>query len=131
MKLALDTNIYSDYAEGVSETVDFMATHGSHLYLPSVVLGELQFGFMKGNRQQFNEKHLQMFINRLQIDIIPVDAGVARKYAIIFLALQKKGNQIPINDVWIAASCMETGCTLLTRDRHFEAVNQIDAIILG
>jgi len=130
VKLALDTNIFSDYAEGVSETVNFMATHGNHLYLPSVVLGELQFGFMKGNRQRFNEKHLQMFINRLQVDIIPVDAGVARKYAIIFLALQKKGSKIPINDVWIAASCMETGCTLLTRDRHFESVSQIDAIIL-
>ena len=50
MKLVLDTNIYSDYAEGVFETVDFMATHGEHLYIPSVVLGELQFGFMKGKK---------------------------------------------------------------------------------
>ena len=130
MKLVLDTNIYSDYAEGVPETVDFMATHGEHLYIPSVVLGELQFGFMKGKRQRFNEKHLETFINRLKVEIIPVDAGVARKYAIIFLSLQKKGTKIPINDVWIAASCMEMGGTLLTRDKHFEVVDQIEAIIL-
>jgi predicted nucleic acid-binding protein len=44
--------------------------------------------------------------------------------------LQKKGTKIPINDVWIAASCMEVGGTLLTRDRHFEVVDQIDTIIL-
>jgi len=130
LKLILDTNIYSDYAEGVPETVDFMATHGEHLYIPSVVLGELQFGFMKGKRQRFNEKHLETFINRLKVEIIPVDAGVARKYAIIFLSLQKKGTKIPINDVWIAASCMEMGGTLLTRDKHFEVVDQIEAIIL-
>ncbi len=130
MKLVLDTNIYSDYAEGVPETVDFMATHGEHLYIPSVVLGELQFGFMKGRRQRFNEKHLETFINRLKVEIIPVDAGVARKYAIIFLSLQKKGTKIPLNDVWIAASCMEMGGTLLTRDKHFEVVDQIEAIIL-
>ena len=130
MKLVLDTNIYSDYAEGVPETVDFMATHGEHLYIPSVVLGELQFGFMKGRRQRFNEKHLETFINRLKVEIIPVDAGVARKYAIIFLSLQKEGTKIPINDVWIAASCMEMGGTLLTRDKHFEVVDQIEAIIL-
>ena len=130
MKLVLDTNIYSDYAEGVPETVDFMATHGEHLYIPSVVLGELQFGFMKGKRQRFNEKHLETFINRLKVEIIPVDAGVARKFAIIFLSLQKKGTKIPINDVWIAASCMEIGGTLLTRDKHFEVVDQIEAIIL-
>lgn len=129
MKLVLDTNIYSDYAEGVSETVDFMATYGERLFIPSVVLGELQFGFLKGKRQRFNEKHLQIFINRLKVEIIPVDAGVARKYALIFLSLQKKGTKIPINDVWIAASCMEIGGTLLTRDRHFKAVNQIDSIM--
>ena len=41
MKLVLDTNVYSDYAEGVPETVDFMATHGEQIYLPSVVLGEI------------------------------------------------------------------------------------------
>ena len=48
MKLVLDTNIYTDYAEGLSETVDFMATHGEHIYIPSIVLGELHFGFLKG-----------------------------------------------------------------------------------
>ncbi len=120
MKLVLDTNTYSDYAEGVSETVDLMATYGEHLYIPSVVIGELHFGFMKGKKRRFNEKHLQMFINRLKVEIIPIDAGVARKYAIIFLSLQKKGTKIPITDVWIAASCMEIGGTLLTRDKHFE-----------
>jgi len=73
---------------------------------------------------------LETFINRLKVEIIPIDAGVARKYAIIFLSLQKKGTKIPLNDVWIAASCMEIGGTLLTRDKHFEVVDQIEAIIL-
>ena len=131
MKLVLDTNIYSDYAEGLSQTVDFMATYGEFIYLPSVVLGELYFGFMKGSRQQFNEKKLQQFIGRLRVEIINVNADVARKYAIIYLSLQKKGTTIPINDVWIAASCMEVGGTLLTRDKHFEVVDQIETVILG
>ena len=131
MKLVLDTNVYSDYAEGLPETVNFLATHSEHLYLPSVVIGELNFGFMKGSRRQFNEKKLEQFINRLRVEIIDVDADVARKYAIIFLSLHKKGTKIPINDVWIAASCMEIGGTLLTRDRHFEAVEQIETVILS
>ena len=131
MKLVLDTNIYSDYAEGLSQPVDFMATYGEFIYLPSVVLGELYFGFMKGSRQQFNEKKLQQFIGRLRVKIINVNADVARKYAIIYLSLQKKGTKIPINDVWIAASCMEVGGTLLTRDKHFEVVDQIETVILG
>jgi len=130
LKLVLDTNSYSDYAEGLPQTVDFMATHGEHMYLPSVVLGELNFGFMKGNRKRFNERKLQQFISSLKVEIIDVDADVARKYAIIYLSLEARGTKIPLNDVWIAASCMEIGGTLLTRDKHFEVVEQIETIIL-
>jgi predicted nucleic acid-binding protein len=85
---------------------------------------------MKGKRQQFNERKLRQIINRLQIEIIDVTADVARKYAIIYLALKKKGAKIPINDVWIAACCMEVGGTLLTRDKHFEYVDQVESIVL-
>jgi tRNA(fMet)-specific endonuclease VapC len=42
--------------------------------------------------------------------------------------LVRKGKKIPINDVWIAASCMQVGGVLLSRDRHFENVEQIEAM---
>ena len=130
MKLVLDTNIYCDYAEGLPEVVDAIATHGQYLFIPSIVIGELHYGFMKGSRQRFNEKKLRQMISRLKIEIINVDAEVARKYALIYLFLEKKGAKIPINDVWIAASCMEVGGTLLTRDQHFGVVEQIETLIL-
>ncbi len=130
MKLVLDTNIYCDYAEGLDETVDVIATHGEYIYIPSIVVGELAFGFMHGKRQQINERKLRQIVNRLKIEIIDVTADVARKYAIIYLALKKKGKKIPINDVWIAACCMEVGGTLLTRDKHFRVVDKIDSIVL-
>ena len=130
MKLVLDTNIYCDFAEGVPETVEAIAVHGEQIYMPAVVIGELLFGFLKGARQQFNERKLRQVISRLKIEVVDVTADVARKYALIFLSLQNKGTKIPINDVWIAACCMEVGGTLLTRDKHFKAVEQIDSMIL-
>ena len=130
MKLVLDTNTYCDYAEGLPDVVDIMATRSQSLSIPSVVLGELHYGFMKGSRQQFNEKKLRQIISHLNIEIIDVNADVARKYAFIYRSLEKKGTKIPINDVWIAACCMEVGGTLLTRDQHFEAVDQIEVIVL-
>ena len=129
MKLVLDTNIYCDYAEGLPDVVDMVATHGEYIFIPSIVLGELSFGFMKGRRQQFNERKLQQIISSLKIGIIDVDVDVARKYAIIYLSLEKKGAKIPINDVWIAACCMAAGGTLLTRDKHFKLVDQIESIV--
>ena len=130
MKLVLDTNIYCDFAEGVPETVEAIALHGEQIYMPAVVIGELVFGFLTGGRQQFNERKLRQVISRLKIEVVDVTADVARKYALIFLSLQNKGTKIPINDVWIAACCMEVGGTLLTRDKHFKAVEQIDSMIL-
>jgi predicted nucleic acid-binding protein len=130
LKLVLDTNIYCAYAEGLSDVVETMATYGQSLFIPSIVLGELNYGFMKGSRQQFNEKKLRQIVNRLKIEIINVNADVARKYAIIHLSLEKKRAKIPINDVWIAACCMEVGGTLLTMDKHFELVDQIEVIVI-
>jgi tRNA(fMet)-specific endonuclease VapC len=65
------------------------------------------------------------------MQIIDINGDVARKYAMIHLSLQRKGTKIPINDVWVAACCMEIGGTLLTRDKHFEHVDQIDKLVLG
>ena len=130
MKLVLDTHVYCDYAEGLPDSVDAIATHGEQIYLPAIVIGELMVGFLKGTKQQLNERKLRQVIARLKIEIIDVTADVARKYGIIYLSLQKKGAKIPINDVWIAACCMEVGGALLTRDTHFESVEQIDSILL-
>lgn len=131
MKLVLDTNIYCDFAEGVPHTVDAIAAYGEVVFIPAIVLGELRYGFLKGRRQEFNERKLRQIISRLNIEVIPVDEDVAGKYAVIYLSLVKKGRKIPLNDVWIAACCMEVGGTLLTRDKHFEAVDQIESLVLG
>ena len=52
------------------------------------------------------------------------------KYALIYEYLEKKGCKIPIRDVWIAACCMADGGTILTRDNHFNNVEQIEKIVL-
>ena len=131
MRLVLDTNIYIDFGQGKEEVVDLIAGKSTEVLLPVIVLGELFYGFQKGSRSRDNEAMLRRFVTELGVSIIDVDEEVARKYSLIYSALSAKGTPIPINDVWIAASCMSVGGTLLTRDRHFEHIEQIDKIILG
>lgn len=131
MKLVIDTNIYCDFAEGIPQTVDILATMGQQLYMPSIVIGELSYGFLKGRRRITNEQKLDEIIQLLEIEIIDITRSVASKYGLIYLALVEKGRKIPINDVWIAACCMEVGGTLLTRDQHFNHIDQIDKMILS
>jgi len=130
MKLVVDTNIYCDFAEGVSQTVDIIATVGQQLYIPAIVIGELSYGFLKGSRRIANEQKIDEVIQLLEIQTIDVTRSVAAKYGLIYLSLVQKGKKIPLNDVWIAACCMEVGGTLLTRDQHFNHVDQIDKMVL-
>jgi predicted nucleic acid-binding protein len=130
MRIVLDTNTYVDFARGRPDVVDLLAVQSKEILLPAVVVGELFYGFMKSRRSRYNEEKFHNFMTALDVSIISVNEEVARKYAIIFLDLTNKGTRIPINDVWVAACCMSAGGTLLTRDRHFEQVGQIDKIIL-
>ena len=128
MKLVLDTNAYCDYAEGVSSVVEILAEYGEEIFLPSVVIGELTYGFMKGTKRAYNERKLREVIEKLRIEIIDINVNVARKYALIYFQLINKGRKIPLNDVWIAASCLEVGGTLVSRDGHFEAIESLDRL---
>ncbi len=130
MRMVLDTTAYVDFAEGREDVVTLLATRSSEILIPAVAVGELFYGFMKGNHPDYNEEKFREFLKSLDVFIIPVGQEAARKYAVIFLALIRKGTPIPIKDVWIAACCMAVGGTLLTRDQHFNQVDQIDKIIL-
>src|SRR5665811_930014 len=130
MRLILDTNVYSDYAEGQPDAVDIIARRAREICFPAIVLGELYYGFGKSYRKKLNEEKIEQFINLFHVKIIAVDENVSRKYALIYEYLEKNGCKIPINDVWIAACCMADGGTLLTRDKHFNNVEQIEKIVL-
>ncbi len=130
MRLVLDTNAYIDFAQGEPNVVDLLATRGNEVFLPAPVLGELFFAFMKGTRGAYNEGKLHDFIAGIGVSVIDITEEIARKYAVICLSLSAKGMRIPINDVWIAACCMEAGGTLVARDRRFEGIEQIDKVIL-
>ena len=130
MRAVLDTNIYVDFARGRPDVVNILAIQSTEILLPAIVMGELFYGFIKGSRTRYNEEKFHHFVTTLDVSFVKVNEDVARKYAIIFSALTNNGTRIPINDVWIAACCMSVGGTLLTRDRHFEQVSQIDKIIL-
>lgn len=60
--------------------------------------------------------------------MVSVTAATADLYALIYVALRRKGQPIPTNDLWIAASSLEHGAAILTLDAHF---NQIDGLRAG
>jgi len=120
--LLLDTNAYTAFMLGAAEVVEVIA-HADKLYLNSIVLGELLGGFAAGTREPKHRAELARFLDSPRVEILPVTAETADSYALIYAGLRRRGQPIPTNDLWIAASALEHGAALLTRDAHFAHVD--------
>ncbi len=125
-RVLIDTNVYSAMMAGDGRVADVLAGSEAVL-LSSVVVGELFDGFLNGRRNAENRRIFQTFRERPRTVVVPITDLTAEWFARIKHALRRRGAPVPINDVWIAASCLEHGATLLTLDSHFD---RIDGLLL-
>lgn len=125
--ILVDTNAYTAFMRGDAEVVEVLA-HAERICLNSVVLGELLGGFAAGTRESKNRAELARFLESPRVEVVPVTAQTADSYALVYSNLRRRGTPIPTNDLWIAASALELGAALLTRDAHFA---QIDGLRSG
>lgn len=130
MKIVLDTSAYCLSDVGQEEALEWVE-RATSLFLPCIVYGELYYGFRYGKNFESNLRRLDQFIENCNVQIINVNEDVARKFGDIFADVRKKGTPIPTNDIWIAACCMSVGGTLLTADRHFNKVSQIQTELIN
>ena len=127
-RLSVDTNAVIAYREGIP-TVCTLIEGADLLFLPVVVLGELLYGALNSAKPQKNEQVTHKF--SAQSVLIPIDDAIAIRYATLRLQLKKMGRPIPKNDIRIAATCLELGVPLLTRDGHFDHVHGLEVINWG
>lgn len=118
--ISLDTNAFRTIVENTSLREKIETS--KEVFVSSVVLGELYYGYKGGDRENKNRQWLQHFLELAQISVLVVDEVTAEYYAEIREELRKKGTPIPSNDIWIAAHAMQTGSMLVTDDGHFDEV---------
>ncbi len=124
MRLALDTNRYTDLTHGVADVV-VSVQRAEAVYIPFVVLAELRAGFMGGSRGIRNEQALIKFLDETGVQSLFPDAQTTHHYARLYLQLRRQGTPIPSNDLWIAALVIQHGLTLYARDKHFDHLPQL------
>ena len=106
--LLLDTSAYSAYRKGEEQALEALAT-ADCVHMSTIVLGELYFGFRNGSRQERNIEELRQFRDKPVVRTADITDATAKVYAGVFLDLKRRGTPIPLNDVWIAAQCLELG----------------------
>lgn len=127
MKLALDTNRYTDLCRGepfVVETVEF----ADEIWMPFIVVAELRAGFAVGSQGPRNEAVLLRFLLKPGVRILYADEQTTHHYASVYRQLRKQGTPIPTNDMWIAALVLQHSLVLCARDAHFDALPQLARI---
>jgi tRNA(fMet)-specific endonuclease VapC len=95
---------------------------GRSLFVPSIVLYELHYGFDKGGRRDVNLALLETLLARGFVRL-PFDAEDAAEAGGIRAALEAKGAPIGPYDILIAAQARRRGAVLVTLNRReFERV---------
>lgn len=122
MKILLDTNAYAGLMRG-SEPAVTETRRAERVYLSSIVVGELLYGFRNGTRYAENRSQLEGFLTNRFVELLPVSLTTAERFGLIAAALKRKGTPIPSNDIWIAAHALETGADLVSFDGHFSHVD--------
>ncbi len=127
MRIALDSNRYTDFCKGESQAVETISS-ASEIYLPLIVIAEQRAGFAFGSQRDKNEKVLTRFLNTDGVFVLSPDEQTTYFYAEIYAELRKKGNPIPTNDIWIAALVIQNGLVLFDRDSDFDPISKLARI---
>jgi predicted nucleic acid-binding protein len=124
LKIAIDTNRYTDLARGDPAAVEVME-RADEIWIPLIVLAELRAGFAVGAHGAKNEGGLRRFLHRSGVFPLLPDEQTTHHYASVFRLLRQHGTPIPTNDLWIAALVLQHELVLYARDSHFDELPQI------
>jgi len=104
---------------------------GDHVVTCAIVRGEILFGIARlppGRRRTELEETGRQFLATVRCESVPERAGDF--YAAVKLARQQRGLTLDENDLWVAATALALGTTLVTRDSDFVGIDGLPVVAL-
>jgi tRNA(fMet)-specific endonuclease VapC len=125
MKVLIDTNAFSEVLRGNNLVLEWLET-SEFVLMSVIVVAELLTGFKGGSKEKENTDILKAFISNPKVKVVNATLKTASKFSEIKHYLKMNGKPIPINDIWIAAQSFEFEATLVTFDKHFKEIPEIN-----
>jgi tRNA(fMet)-specific endonuclease VapC len=120
--VALDTSVAIAVLAGQAGTL--LSQSREEILLPVSVIGELRYGALNSRRSAENLVEVERLVSRCRV--LHIAAATAAVYARLRLRRKENGKPIPKNDLWIAALSVEHQVPLVTLDRHFDVIEQLE-----
>jgi predicted nucleic acid-binding protein len=95
-----------------------------------ITIGELRLGVLLAADVGSRERRLATFQLASSLDPVPIDQAVADAWAGLVAALRDRGQRMPINDSWIAATAIAHDMAIVTRDHDFDVVDGVQLVRL-
>jgi predicted nucleic acid-binding protein len=128
----LDTSAISAIMRGDGKMASWLSSLGpdDRVMVCPVTRGEILFGLERlaaGKRRSDLEMKAQRLFAALACEPIPPGAG--DNYASVKVARQRRGVPLDENDLWIAATALAVGATLVTHDRDFREIEGLAIVV--
>ncbi|MEQ8222681.1 MAG: type II toxin-antitoxin system VapC family toxin [Candidatus Eremiobacterota bacterium] len=121
-RFLLDTNIIIALFNNEPSVMEKLL-QAKEVFIPSIVCGELYYGANKSVQVTKNLERIDLLASI--ITVLTCNINTAKEYGLIKDLLRKKGKPVPENDIWIASIAKQYELTLVTRDKHFEEMENL------
>ena len=126
MSYQLDTDTCVHWLRGKDSALKarLIALTPADVQISAVVRGELLVGAERSADPGATREDVLRFLDAFEV--APVDADVVRHYSLLRAGLEKRGESIGPNDLWIAATALAWAATLVTGNtREFRRVPRL------
>ena len=119
MKYLVDANVLSEVTrpQPASVVVEWIRRHEPDIVVTPIVLGEIEYGIgltPLGRKRTELQRWFEGGLRLLRV--LDLDSATASAWATLLVRLKKKGQAMPLKDSRIAASALQHGLTIATRN---------------
>ncbi len=93
-----------------------------------ITLAELQAGVLAAPDAPTTSVRLRTLEAAQSSEPLPVDAAVAREWALLRVELARAARRINVNDLWIAATARANRLPLVTQDDDFDPLADLQLV---
>lgn len=135
MGLVLDTSALVALERSGASLAEAVASHADEeVVVPAIVVAELLAGVrLAGDARRAARRQAKIDSILAVVPVVEFGAEIAESWADHFVALDRRGQRIPANDLAVAATATWLGFAVLVGpedEEHFRRVERLEVVVL-